>query len=102
MNIETLSKRLPESCEHLTDEMLNNIIFLTNWNLIWSDDDLDGYLRSWGVYESFIDFVEDEVDDKFFDKDSCEQEEEARQMVIDRGLTYFTTSDHEVVILDLP
>lgn len=102
MNTETLRKRLPESCEHLTDEMLNKIIFLTNWNIIWCDDDLDGYLRSWGVYESFTDFVEDEVGNKFFEQDSADQEEEARQMIIDKGLIYFTTSDHEVVILDCP
>lgn len=102
MNIQTLRSRLPESCEHLTDEMLNEIISLTNWSIIWHDNDLDGYLRSWHVYESFTNFVEDEVGDEFFEQDFADQEEEARQMIINKGLIYFTTSDHEVVILDFP
>jgi hypothetical protein len=86
--------------EHFSDESLEKILFLTHNSMIRLDDTFLEYLRCWTVCESFVDAVyELELGDVDEDMDSAEQEADAKQRVINAGYEYFTTSDHEVVVL---
>lgn len=89
-----------DDIEHLSDEILEKILFLTHNSMIRLDDSFLEYLRCWTVCESFVDAVDElELGDVNEDMDSAEQEADAKQRVINAGYEYFTTSDHEVVVL---
>ena len=88
--------------EYLSDEILEKIIFLTHNSMLRLDDSFLEYLRGWIVCENFVDALyELELGDVDEDMDSAEQEADAKQRVINAGYEYFTTSDHEVVVLTL-
>ena len=103
MNAETLRKVFDSEIEHLSDEALEGIIFLTHPAMRRPDDSFLEYLRSWIVAESYIDAVEElELDfDASQYNDLADIEEAARDMIVNNGYEYFTTEDHEVIVLSI-
>ena len=103
MNITTLRNTFGPDIEHLSDEVIDSILFLTHPAMRRPDDSFLEYLRCWIVAESFIDAAEElelDFDSSRYD-DLADAEEAARDKIIDGGFEYFTTEDHEVVVLAL-
>ena len=107
MNAATLRLKFPEECEPFSDVILDEICFLTKWNGcggFWNDEDIRCYMRDWAIYESYSDVVEInedifELPEGWEEKDYCDKEEEARDMIVKAGYMFLTTEDHEVVVL---
>ena len=103
MNVKTLRNTFGSDIEHLSDEALNSIIFLTHPSMHRLDDSFLEYLRCWIVAGSYIDAV-DELELEFnasqYD-DLVDAEEAARDMIVNGGYEYFTTEDHEVIVLSI-
>ena len=101
MNTATLRKVFGQEIEHLSDEVIDSILYLTHPAMYRLDDSFLEYLRCWVVAESFIDAAEElelDFDATHYD-DLVDAEEAAKMAIINCGHEYFTTEEHEVVVL---